>query len=131
MSEYPNWHLSLIQMAGEFAICQLDAGADLPGWAAKGQFYSITRTPSELSILCLREQVPQGIPCETSWHALQIAGPFEFDAIGVLASITSPLASAGISLLTVSTFDTDYIFIQEEHYPQALQVLRAAGHDIQ
>lgn len=130
MSESSNWHLSLIQLGGEYAICQLEAGAELPTWAVKGQFYSITRTASELSILCLREQVPQGILCEAGWRALQIAGPFEFDAIGVLASLTRPLAAAGISLLTVSTYDTDYIFIQEAHYSQALQVLRAAGHNI-
>lgn len=131
MSESSTWRLKLIQLGGEFAICQLEAGADLPTWAVKGQFSSITRTPSELSILCLREQVPQGIKCEVGWRVLQVAGPFEFDAIGVLASLTSPLAVAGISLLTVSTYDTDYIFIQEEHYSQAVQVLRTAGHNIQ
>ena len=59
-----------------------------------------------------------------------IDGPFEFDEIGVLAAITTPLAQAGISLLTISTFDTDYILIQQDTYNQAVKVLETAGHKI-
>lgn len=110
-------------------MCQLDAGQEIPGWASLGTFHSITRTPDELSILCARQQIPDHIPCQPGWRLLKIEGPFEFDEIGVLAAITTTLAQADISLLTISTFDTDYILIQENIYDQAVKVLEFAGHN--
>ncbi len=123
-------YLKLSPVQGDYAICKLDQDAEFPEWAAYGEFFSITRTTHELSIICLFEQVPEQIHCQPGWRVLKIEGPFEFSEIGVLAAITGPLAEAQISLLTISTFDTDYIFLQEDKYLQALQILEAAGHSI-
>jgi hypothetical protein len=123
-------NLKLSQLQGEYAICKLNPGSDPPEWAFDGEFYSVSRTADELSIICLYEQIPEQIPSQPGWRALKIEGPFDFDEIGVLASMTAPLTEAGISLLTISTFDTDYIFIQSENYQQAIQFLSAAGHEI-
>lgn len=57
-----------------------------------------------------------------------IDGPFEFDEIGILNSITNPLAKAEISLLTISTYDTDYILIKENDFKEAIKSLESAGH---
>jgi len=122
--------LKLSQLLGEYAICRLNPGSEPPDWAFDGDFFSVTRTADELSIICLNDQIPEQTPSQPGWRALKIEGPFEFDEIGVLASMTAPLAEAGISLLTISTFDTDYIFIQAENYQRAIHVLSAAGHEI-
>ena len=124
-------NLKLNPLKGNYAICKLEADVSSPQWASGGEFHSITRTAHELSIICLHEQIPEQVACQPGWRALKIEGPFDFDEIGVLAAITAPLADARISLLTISTFDTDYIFIQEGNYPQALQILEAAGHKIE
>ena len=122
--------LKLTSLEGDYAICQIDTQASIPQWASMGDLYSITRTQDELSIICLHEQIPEHISCQAGWRVLKIEGPFSFDEIGVLASLTAPLAAAQISLLTISTFDTDYIFIQAENYDQALRVLQSAGHQV-
>ena len=122
--------LKLTPLPGEFAICRLEPGKAVPSWAQEGSFYSVTRTADELSILCLKNQVPLDVDHQAGWRALKIHGPFDFDVIGVLASLTEPLAQAGISLLTISTYDTDYIFIQEKNFSQAVEELSAAGHII-
>jgi len=123
-------NLKLSELQGEYAICKLNPGSDPPDWAFGGEFISVTQTADELSIICLYEQIPKQIPSQPGWSALKIEGPFDFDEIGVLASMTTPLAEAGISLLTISTFDTDYLFIQSENYQRAIQILSAAGHEI-
>jgi len=64
------------------------------------------------------------------WRGLKIEGPFDFNEIGVLAAITAPLAQAHISLLAFSTYDTDYILLQESQFEGALITLEAAGHEI-
>ena len=122
--------LKLTSLKAEFAICQLDQESEIPSWAFGGEFYSLTRTTEELSILCPANQVPELSHHKPGWRGLKIEGPFEFDEIGVLASLTAPLAEAKISLLTVSTYDTDYIFIQQETYRMAVNTLEAAGHTI-
>lgn len=64
------------------------------------------------------------------WRLLKVAGPLDFDAVGILASIANPLARAGISLLAVGTFDTDYVLIQGERLDRAHETLVAAGHTV-
>jgi hypothetical protein len=64
------------------------------------------------------------------WRGLKIEGPFQFTEIGILNSITAPLASVKISLLSISTFDTDYVFIQDDQFEDALLILAANGHEV-
>ena len=35
----------------------------------------------------------------------------DFSMIGVVASLVTPLAEAGISVFVISTFDTDYLLV--------------------
>lgn len=51
-------------------------------------------------------------------------GKLEFSAIGVLAAILNPLAEAGISILSISTFDTDYVLVRTDLLEKAKTVLR-------
>jgi hypothetical protein len=54
----------------------------------------------------------------------------DFALTGVLASLSAPLADAGISLFALSTFDTDYVLVKTERWREAVQVLLQAGHRI-
>ena len=99
----------------------------MPEWAT-GEFLNLTRTTEELAIICPADQVPPGVRAERNWRVLKLVGPFPFTAIGVLASIASPLARAGISLLSIATYDTDYFLVQGDTFEDALQVLADAGH---
>src|SRR5215208_5025568 len=94
---------------GSFAVCRLGARAMIPHWALDEPFFSITRTPDELSIVCRERTVPPGETCEKGWHCLKVQGPLDFSMTGVMASLAAPLAEAAISIFTVSTFDTDYL----------------------
>ena len=111
-------------------MCQLDHQAKIPDWVFAGELFFISRTLDELSIICPEKSVPPNIQSMVGWRGLKIEGPFEFNEIGVLAAITAPLAQAHISLLTFSTFDTDYIFLQETQFEGALIALEAVGHEI-
>jgi uncharacterized protein len=113
-----------------FAVCRLEPSWEIPEWARKGPFFSVTRTPDELSLVCPQEDVPPGIRCERGWRAFRLVGPIPFSAVGVLASLVQPLARAGISLFAVSTFDTDYILVRVPDARRASLALRREGHRI-
>lgn len=59
-----------------------------------GGLLSITRTPSELSTLCAESAVPEGVRAGTGFRAMEVTGPLEFSAVGILASLANPLAEA-------------------------------------
>jgi hypothetical protein len=124
-------HLTLLMVDGAFAICRLGGEASIPSWATAGSFYSITRTPEELSIVCREDTVPQGVPCERGWRCLRVAGAMPFSIVGVLAALTAPLAEAGISVFAISTFDTDYLLVKKDVWERAVEVLVRYGHAIQ
>lgn len=122
--------LPLLLLDGPFAVCRLAVDAAVPTWATAGAFSSITRTPDELSVVCAEDAVPEGIKCERGWRCLRVAGTIEFSVVGVLASLTAPLAEAGISAFAVSTFDSDYLLVKDKDLPAALDALLGAGHVI-
>jgi hypothetical protein len=122
-------------VSGTFAVCRLPAAADVPPWAsAAGGFASVTRTAEELSIVCEEARVPapepEGLRREGGFALLKLHGPFPLDAIGILASVTKPLAEAGISLLVIGTFDTDYLLVKSAHAERAVATLVEAGHTL-
>ena len=122
--------LTLQLIPGEFAVCRLPSTEPVPAWAGSAVFSSVTRTADELSIICPAAPVPAGIKAERGWRLLKVAGPLDFGAVGILAAVTAPLASAGISLLSLGTFDTDYVLVKADRLDDALRSLEAAGHTV-
>jgi hypothetical protein len=127
----PSDDLSLELLDGRYAICRLDPAGPVPAWAWNGALASVTRTDAELSIVCAEPAVPNAVErVERGWRALRVVGPLEFNAVGVMARLTAPIARAGISILALATFDTDYLLIREGDLERALAALRAAGHRV-
>jgi hypothetical protein len=123
-----SFELSLL--AETFTICHLAAGAAVPEWATQGQFFSITRTSEELSVIAETVLIPERLRTEVSWRVMKVHGPFDLSEVGVLASLVAPLAAAGVSVFTISTFDTDYLLVQSIQLLEALTTLRNAGHTV-
>jgi hypothetical protein len=65
-----------------------------------------------------------GLTAEPGYRVLRVEDKLEFSAIGVLSSILNPLAAAGVNILSVSTFDTDYILVPSSKLEAALAALR-------
>lgn len=113
-----------------FAVCRLSPDAPIPAWATEGNLFSITHTADELSLVCRQDLVPEGTRCERDWRCLRVAGPIPFSTVGVVAGLTTALAEAGISVLVVSTFDTDYVLVKDADWTRALAALRDRDYAI-
>jgi hypothetical protein len=113
-----------------YAVVRCDPDVALPEWAIRGHFWSATRSDSELSIVCLEDDVPGDASAERGWCALEVAGPLDFSLTGVVAALVTPLADAEIPIFVLSTFETDYILVRERDLPRAVEALAAAGHTI-
>jgi len=122
--------LTLSALQDTFAICRLDKDAQPPDWALRGSFCSITRTPEELSIVCPQINVPEGTKCDKGWRCLKVEGPLALSLTGILSSLATPLAQAGISVFAVSTYDTDYLMVKEKDVESAILVLSQEAHQV-
>ena len=112
------------------AICKLSHETRIPDWVLAGEFVSVTRTADEISIVCPQDNVPKGITSDQGWRCLKVEGPFDFSATGIEASFARPLAAAGIALLVISAYDTDYLMVKENDLECAVQVLSGEGHGV-
>ena len=122
--------LTLTLIPGRFAVCRLDAQEAVPAWALDGDFFSVTQTAEELSIVCREAGVPKGVLSETGWACLKVEGPLDFALTGVMAALAAPLADAGVSLFAVSTYDTDYLLVKAHALDEAVAALIKAEHTV-
>jgi hypothetical protein len=121
--------LKFRQLSTLYSIVRQPPDAPLPAWATTGEFTSITRTPDELSIVCPAENIPKDVDPGPRWICLKLEGPFPFSQTGVLLSFIEPLSNNRIPILAISTYDTDYVLVQEEFAGTALNALQVAGHE--
>ena len=120
--------LTLSVLPETLAVCRLGPDDALPPWAGAGELRAVTRTASELSIVCRDASVPPAVTANRGWRAIAVDGTLDFALTGVLAALASPLAAAGVSIFAVSTYDTDYVLVQQETLERAVAALAAAGH---
>ena len=117
----PPQPLNLILLDGLFAVAKLPPDAAIPAWASSGQFFAITRTADELSIVCPEAQVPSGLQCEPGWRCVRVAGKMNFSVV---------LANTGINVFALSTFDTDYLLVKDAVWKRAKELFLSAGRSI-
>jgi uncharacterized protein len=121
---------TLTLLPEQFAICRLDPDSPIPDWALQkpSNFFTITQTQEELSIICPQQHVPEGVTAHTGWRCLKLHGPFDLDEPGILAALVTPLAQAGIAVFAEATYDTDYLLVNKIEL--AIQALTQMGHRI-
>ena len=122
--------LSLTLLPDAVAICHLDPKAPIPEWALESGWWSITRTGDELSVVCEEARVPTDVASSRGWRALKFDGPLPLDQTGILASVTTPLAAARVSVFALATFSTDYVLIPFAQQAAAISALERAGHSV-
>ncbi|SRR5216110_507420 len=122
------YKLTLTTFPDLFAICRLHPDGFIPHWALLGDFVSLTRTNTELSIICPQENVPEDAVAERGWRCIKVDGPFDFSVAGVHASVALPLAEANISSMAIATYDTDHVLVKDEELEHTVKALTRAGH---
>ena len=104
-----------------FSVCKI---RDYSGIDLKQPFCFTGATDEENSLVCPEAFVPENTTeREDGWRGFRISGQLDFSLIGILAGVSEILASNGIGIFVISTYNTDYIFTKEENFQRALKVL--------
>lgn len=115
--------LTLSILPQKLAICRLDEKSSIPDWVFEGNFFSITRTDRELSIVYPQEKIPGGVLFEKDWRAFKLESVGDIYSVGIIASLAKPLAEAGISIFNISTYETNYLLVEEKNLEKAKEIL--------
>ncbi len=107
-----------------FGICHFEARSKIPEWVKKAEWFSITKTDQEISIVLPEDKIPGGVLVERGWRAFRIEGIVEgIFTPGIIATLSKPLADAKISIFNLSTYQTNYIFVEEKDLEKSKKIL--------
>ena len=104
-------------------VIKLKSNETVPEIVYKQEFYSITKTDEELSIVVDENVNILSNVVEYNWKAIKIVGTLDFSLIGILSKISNILAQAEISIYALSTYNTDYILVKADKLEKAIKVL--------
>lgn len=120
--------LKLQLLSENLAIHRFAPRTDIPKKLFSCDFYTISKTHEELSIVSPASLDLKSDRCDTGWAGIKVMGPLDFNLTGILADLAGILAKADISIFALSTHDTDYILIKRDKKEAAVKALTAAGH---
>jgi uncharacterized protein len=121
---------TLHQYPEKLIVASLPPGAEVPAWAESASLFSISATATETTIVCAGRSAPKKVTKEGPFTAFAVVGPLDFALTGVLLSLLEPLAEAGISVFTVSTFPTDWLLVPMGRAEDAAEAWRRRGHTV-
>ena len=111
-----------------YIIHKLDQSTNLPEGLTECEFYSLSNSREELSLVCPEQILIQSENSSPNWKCLKVAGPLDLKLTGILAGLSDTLAKAKISIFAISTFETDYVLIQKQVLETAKNALKSAGY---
>lgn len=108
-------------LLSDFKIVKLDREADV---RLSDGFFSLTKDEEGcFSMICeaaLEEECKK-------WRCLKIDEVLDFSLTGILNNVLQPISDGAISVLVISAYDTDYIFVEKEKYRSAIDIMIMQG----
>ena len=118
--------MELQKLDYEFTICKID---NLEHVDFSREYVFLSKTDDEISLVCESAYVPpHAKTSKIVWRGFRISGILDFEMIGVIAKITDILANADISVFVVSTYNTDYFFVNIENFDASFMLLTENGY---
>ena len=113
--------MKFIPLSERFSVCKV---ADYSQIDLACDHVFIGKTANENSLVCPVEKAPRNATArEDGWKGFYVEGTLDFSLVGILAAISTALAQKKIGIFAVSTYDTDYIFVKEENFAEALKAV--------
>jgi len=130
--DHPSLRLSVLP--GQFFVFKHEIGEPIPAVVIDlltkdtRKVLSVTKTHEEFSIAGeWQEGLPESYEAAKNWRCIAIAGPMEFSLTGVVNAFTRPLQAAKVPVFVISTWNTDYILVNDQKLENAVDALRSDG----
>ncbi len=105
-------------------------GVELLKIQSSSEPYFLFHHESDHSMMVTADLNLLGSKEETGWRALQIVGDMPFGTVqGLIAEISESLRKEGLGLCVISTFLTDFFFIKNAVFDEAIRILKKDSWD--
>ena len=121
--------MRILSVPGRYAVARRPPGSHIPTPPAAARLFVVAVTSDEVSIVADEGALADEPTVEPGWACFRVEGVMDFGLVGILATLTAPLATAGIPVFAISTFDTDYLLVKVVQAAPAVTAWRAAGID--
>jgi hypothetical protein len=121
---------TLAVLSDTFTIHSLPDDAAIPPQVFKAPVYFIGKTHDELSLVVPNTIEVQSEDSDSGWRALEVLGPLNLSMVGIMAQIGNVLAQAKVSIFVLSTFETDFFLVKQQHLQTAADALRQDGYKV-
>jgi len=95
-------------------------------------FVSLIRDKQEITLM-IAEKLWEGVAARFpgaesrgNWRMIRFDTFMDFSVVGFIAEISRALAEAGISILSVSTYSTDAVLVQDANFDAAVVAVKQA-----
>ncbi len=111
----------------------------MPEFIFQSSFYTISRSPDEVSIVCEERLVIRHVDTHSlgniaqissNWRILRL-GVMDLSLTGIAARFAGTLAENDVNLNIIATYDTDYVMIPQAKFARAVKALRGAGYTVE
>ena len=112
-------------LKGEYVVIKLPVDFQISDQILKFDFYNLTRTSDELSLVIRNDENfdYKKFEYEDNWSIFRFESSLDFSLIGVLDGVIKPLSEKHISVFVFSTFDTDYVMFKTENKFKVISIL--------
>jgi uncharacterized protein len=118
--------ITLIPLEDNFTIYQVPKYSDIQSHIFESGFFSITSTGDEISVVTNSILKSDNLKASEGWKGFRVEGILDFSLVGIINSITQLLKDNKISVLVISTFNTDYVFVRRESFDHAIEVFKSS-----
>jgi|TARA_B100001750_G_scaffold5033_1_gene4028 hypothetical protein len=117
--------MKLKMLKGEYVVVKLPVDFQISDQILKFDFYNLTRTSDELSLVIRNDENFdfKKFEYEDNWSIFRFESSLDFSLIGVLDGVIKPLSEKNISVFVFSTFDTDYVMFKTENKFKVISIL--------
>lgn len=117
--------MKLKMLKGEYVVIKLPVDFQISDQILKFDFYNLTRTSDELSLVIRNDENFdfKKFEYEDNWSIFRFESSLDFSLIGVLDGVIKPLSEKNISVFVFSTFDTDYVMFKTENKFKVISIL--------
>ncbi|MDR1784732.1 MAG: ACT domain-containing protein [Endomicrobium sp.] len=113
-----------------YKIERLPFDAEIPVNIYNGEFYNITKTDDELSVICDESVSLESEKSDGGWRILKFVESMDLSLFGITAKITTVLAKAECNILAEATYNTDFICVKEKQLEKAITALESNGYEV-
>ena len=120
--------MKLKRMNADFTVCKVKDYSEVN---LRADFCFIEKTDEENSLVCRTEDTPDNtVLRDDGWKMFWIEGTLDFSLIGILEKISGILAENKIGIFAISTYNTDYVLMKQEHFSRGMEALEHQGYQL-